>query len=170
MAAELAIFADPNVTLLVRLIAFFIRRLFLKLALDHLDLFGERPVIADQTFDLADGVQDGGVVTPAEAPPDLRQRAQGQGLGKIHRDLARAHHIGGAPRGKEIAAADIVAARDDPLDFVDLDLAPCGRIRSRISRSASSSVIDWPVSLLTASSRFSAPSRSRPLLATDLAI
>ena len=68
------------------------------------------------------------MVPSAKAPPDLRQRAQGQGLCKIHRDLARPHDSGDAPRENEIAAADIVAARNNPLDFVDLDLARLGRM------------------------------------------
>ena len=46
-------------------------RLFLQFALDRLDLFGERPVIADEAFDLADSVQHGGVIAFAEAPPCL---------------------------------------------------------------------------------------------------
>ena len=56
--------------------------LFLQLALDHLDLFGERPVIADQTFDLADGLQHGGVVAPAEAPADLRRERKVKALAR----------------------------------------------------------------------------------------
>src|ERR1044072_634870 len=48
-------------------------------------------------------------------------------------------------------------------------LGSCGRIRSRTSRSAISMVTGWPVSLLWASSRLTAPSRSRPLWVTDLA-
>src|ERR1700693_4981264 len=48
--------------------------------------------------------------------------------------------------------------------------ASCGRIRSRASRSAISSVTGWPVSLLWASRRLSAPSRSRPLWVTALAM
>src|SRR4029077_6945159 len=46
----------------------------------------------------------------------------------------------------------------------------CGRIRSRTSRSAISSVTAWPVSLLWASRRLSAPSRSRPLWVMVLAM
>ena len=42
-------------------------------------------------------------------------------------------------------------------------LGSCGRIRSRTSRSAISSVTGWPLSLLCASRRLIAPSRSRPL-------
>jgi hypothetical protein len=36
------------------------------------------------------------VVAPAEAAADLGQRAQGEDLGEVHGDLARAHHRGGA--------------------------------------------------------------------------
>ena len=86
-----------------------------------LDLLGERGVVADQALDLAHRVQHRGVVAAAEAPPDLGQRAQRQRLCQIHRDLARAHHIGGAARGQEIGAADIVLPRDDALDVLDLD-------------------------------------------------
>ena len=49
-------------------------------------------------------------------------------------------------------------------------LGSCGRIRSRTSRSAISSVMGWPLSLLLASRRLSAPSRSRPLWVTILAM
>src|SRR5262244_2435414 len=49
-------------------------------------------------------------------------------------------------------------------------LGSCGRIRSRTSRSAISSVTGWPVSLLWARRRLSAPSRSRPLWVTVLAM
>src|SRR4029434_1648368 len=46
----------------------------------------------------------------------------------------------------------------------------CGRIRSRTSRSAISSVTAWPVSLLWARRRLRAPFRSRPLCVTVLAM
>ena len=43
-------------------------------------------------------------------------------------------------------------------------------VEEKFSRSAISSVTGWPVSLLWASRRLTAPSRSRPLWVTDLAI
>src|SRR5215207_4121362 len=54
---------------------------FLQHALQELDLVVEAGVLAEQSLDLAHGVEDGGVVAPAEAPADLRKRAQGQHLG-----------------------------------------------------------------------------------------
>src|SRR5262245_3635653 len=47
-------------------------RSLLQLPLQELDLLGERRVGRHQVFDLAHGVQHGGVVTAAETPPDLR--------------------------------------------------------------------------------------------------
>jgi len=58
-------------------------RLVLQLPLQGLDLLGERVVGADQVLDLAYRVQDGGVIAAAEPTPDLRQRAQRQGLGEM---------------------------------------------------------------------------------------
>src|SRR5262249_28390946 len=49
-------------------------RSLLQLPFQQFDLFGQRGVGAHEVFDLAHGVQHGGVVTTAEAPPDLRQR------------------------------------------------------------------------------------------------
>src|SRR6186997_782570 len=94
--------------------------LFLQLPLEDFDLLGERHVVADQALDLSHGVEDRGVVAAAEPPADLRQRAQGQCLGEIHRHLARPHHIGGAARGQEVGAAHVVLPRDDPLNVLDL--------------------------------------------------
>lgn len=51
--------------------------LFLQLALERLDLFGERDILGHQRFDLAHGMQHRGVVASAEPPADLGQRAQG---------------------------------------------------------------------------------------------
>src|SRR5215467_1917316 len=48
-------------------------RSLLQLALQRLDLFGQRGVVADQVLDLAHRMQDGGVIAPPEAPPDLGQ-------------------------------------------------------------------------------------------------
>src|SRR5712691_10883765 len=93
----------------------------LQLPLEQLDLLGQRAVGIDQVFDLAHGVQHGGVVAAAEAPADLRQRAQRQRLRQIHRDLARAHDVGGAPGRQEVGAAHIVLPGDHPLNVLDLD-------------------------------------------------
>jgi hypothetical protein len=49
------------------------RRLFLKLALQRFDLFGQRRVLGDQCLDFANRVQHRGVVASAEAAADLRQ-------------------------------------------------------------------------------------------------
>ena len=68
------------------------------------------------------------MVAPAKAAANLRQRPQRQGFREIHRDLTRTDHIGGAARGQEVAAADIILARDDPLDLLDLD--PLGLLRA----------------------------------------
>src|SRR5262245_23817395 len=47
-------------------------RSLLQLPLQELDLLGQRRIGRHQVFDLAHGVQDGGVITAAETPPDLR--------------------------------------------------------------------------------------------------
>lgn len=49
--------------------------LLLQLALERLDLLGERGVGVDQILDLAHGMQHGGVVTAAKSPSDLGERA-----------------------------------------------------------------------------------------------
>ena len=77
--------------------------------------------VFDQVLDLAHGVQHRGVVAAAEAPSDLRQRAQRQRLGEIHRHLPRAHDVGGAPRRQQVGAAHIVLPRHHALDVLDLD-------------------------------------------------
>ena len=74
-------------------------------------------------LDFAHRVEHRGVVAPAEAPADFRQRPQRHGLGEIHRDLARADHVGGPAGRQKVAPADVITARDDPLDVLDLDLA-----------------------------------------------
>ena len=48
-------------------------RLFLQLPLEDLDFLGESHIVADQTFDLAHGMQHRGVVAATEAPADLGQ-------------------------------------------------------------------------------------------------
>src|SRR5262245_56695363 len=52
--------------------------LLLQLALQDLDLLGQRAIGIDQVLDLANRVQHGGVVTATEATTNLRQRAQRQ--------------------------------------------------------------------------------------------
>ena len=52
-------------------------RLFLQLSFQDLDFLGQRHIVTDQAFDLAHGVQNRRVVTPAEAPANFGQRAQG---------------------------------------------------------------------------------------------
>ena len=49
-------------------------RSLLQLALEQLDLVGQRGIVADQVFDLANRVQHGGVVAAPEAAADLRER------------------------------------------------------------------------------------------------
>ena len=49
------------------------RRLFLKLALQRFDLFGQSRVLGDECLDFANRVQHRGVVASAEAAADLRQ-------------------------------------------------------------------------------------------------
>src|SRR6516164_1096419 len=70
----------------------------LQLPFEQFDLFGQRGIGAHEILDLTHGVQHRGVVATAEAPPDLRQRAQRERLGEIHGYLPRTHHIGRAPR------------------------------------------------------------------------
>lgn len=50
-------------------------RLFLELALQQFHLVGQRRILGDQPFDLANRVQHRGVVAAAEPAADLRQRA-----------------------------------------------------------------------------------------------
>ncbi len=46
---------------------------------------------------------------------------------RVHRDLTRANHVGGAPRRQQVRPADIVLTGDDPLNVLDLD--PLGLLR-----------------------------------------
>src|SRR5882757_7198580 len=96
-------------------------RSLLQLPLQDLDFVGQHGVIAHQSFDLADRMQHGGVVTSAKPAADLGQRTQGQRLSQIHRHLPRPDHVGGAARRQQVGAADIVLARDDALNVLDLD-------------------------------------------------
>src|SRR5919107_4571434 len=93
-------------------------RSLLQHALQELDLVRERMVVVELLLDLAHGVEDRGVVPPAEAAADLRQRAQGQHLGEVHRDLPRPDHGGGAPLGEDVGAGDVVARRYELLDVL----------------------------------------------------
>src|SRR5688572_5525774 len=49
----------------------------------------EISVLLSQLFDLPDGVDDGRVMFPTEAPTNLRERCARQVLAEIHCDLAR---------------------------------------------------------------------------------
>src|SRR5712671_7522366 len=95
------------------------RLLLLQLAFQYLDFGGEGVVYSYQRFDLAHRVQNGCVVSSTKATTDFRQRAQRQGLGKIHCYLTWAHNVGGAPRRQQVAAADVVVASDDALNLLD---------------------------------------------------
>ena len=97
--------------------------LFLQLPLQDLDLLGQRGVV------VRPGPRS---CAPRAAPWCGRGRRSGgrspaasaaSGLRQIHRHLARAHHVGGAARRQEVGAADIVLARHDALDLLDLDRA-----------------------------------------------
>src|SRR5215208_7112902 len=57
---------------------------------------GEAGVLEDAPFDLADGVDDGGVVTAVERLGDRRQREVGELAGEVHRELAAADERSGA--------------------------------------------------------------------------
>src|SRR3984885_10680287 len=94
------------------------RVLGLQMTFEYFDFGGGGGVYSDQVLVLADRVQDGGMVSPSEPAADLGERAQRQGLGQIHGDLPRTYHVGGPPRRQQVAAADIVVARDDALDFL----------------------------------------------------
>ena len=48
------------------------QRLLLQLPLQDFDLVGQHGVVADESFDLANRMQHGGVVAPAEPPADFR--------------------------------------------------------------------------------------------------
>src|SRR6516165_3338483 len=73
-------------------------RSLLQLPFQQFDLFGQRGIGAHEILDLAHGVQHRRMVATAEAPPDLRQRAQRQRLGEIHGHLPRTNDICRAPR------------------------------------------------------------------------
>src|SRR5579863_10069922 len=97
------------------------RSIFGQHPLEQFDLFRKPPVGADQTLDLADGMQNGGVIAAAKAPANLGQGAWCQRLGKEHGDLARTYDIGSAPRGENVSFADVVMAGDKLLDIFDFD-------------------------------------------------
>jgi len=118
-----------------------------------------------EPLNLSHGVEDGRVVTAAETASDFWKRARGQEFGKIHGDLARPHDGRGSPRGKNIGAADIEMACDQFLDVFDLIFFGSGvRTRSRIARSEVSIDSGAPFKEAWASSRLTAPSRSRPFV------
>src|SRR6516165_64731 len=73
-------------------------RSLLQLPFQQFDLFGQGGIGAHEILDLAHGVQHRRMVATAEAPPDLRQRAQRQRLGEIHGHLPRTNDICRAPR------------------------------------------------------------------------
>ena len=103
-------------------------RLFLKHPLQQLQLFAQGRVRSAQALDLAHRVQHRCVIASAEATADLRQRAQRQRLGEIHRHLTRLHHGRRAARRENVGAADAVVAGDQLLDVLDLD--PLGFARA----------------------------------------
>ena len=125
-----------------------------------------RPSRADQSLDLAHGMQHRRVVAAAEAPADLRQRARRQRFGEEHGDLARAHHIRRPPGGEDVGLADVVMAGDELLDVLDLDPFRLARAHQILDRGVPPLRDDSGArfSEACATSRLTAPSRSRPFV------
>src|ERR1700730_5244104 len=98
-----------------------------KHTLQELDLLRQCSVRGDEARDFSHGMEDGRMVPASEPPANFGKRTGRQELGQIHRDLARAHHTRGSPRGQNIAAAYLEMARNQFLDVLDLDLF---RVRS----------------------------------------
>ena len=67
--------------------------LFLKHALQQLDLLGEVAIVLNHLFNLPHGMLDGRMVAPTETTADLGQGPRCERLGEVHGDLARPHHI-----------------------------------------------------------------------------
>ena len=74
------------------------RQSVLQHPLEQFDIILQAEIGTDGGLDLAHGMQDSRMVTPAEPAADFGQGAQGQDLGQIHRHLARLHHTGRAAR------------------------------------------------------------------------
>jgi len=78
-------------------------------------------IAAAQFLDAAHRVDHRRMIAAAELAPDLGQRARGQALGEVHRDLARTGDHHGAPRGDQIDRLEVVMRRHCALDLVDRD-------------------------------------------------
>ena len=65
------------------------------------------------------GVQDGGVVAPAELPADRRQRGAGELAREVHRELARPGDARRAPAREELLGRDPEVAAGGGLDLAD---------------------------------------------------
>ena len=111
-----------------------IRRAFLfgaersafELARQQADVRIELGVAGAELLDLADGVDHGRVIAPAEAAADVRKRFGRELLREVHRDLARAGDFAGPARRRHLGLADPVMLGDLGLDLVDRDPALVG--------------------------------------------
>src|SRR5262245_51025850 len=71
--------------------------------------------------DLAEGVNDRGVVFPTKALADLRKGRAGERLRQVHGDLAGDGHGLGVVLGLEIRELDVVVVGHELLDHLDRD-------------------------------------------------
>src|ERR1044072_298080 len=77
-----------------------------------LDEVVDRAVLLDQPRDLGGGVDDRGVVAPAELLPDHRKRGVGELAAEVHRDLARIDDRLGRAVAGELLERDAEALDD----------------------------------------------------------
>src|SRR6187399_1890591 len=94
-----------------------------ELRAELLDRPREARVLQCAAFDLADGVQDGGVVSAIEGRGDRAQREIGELTRQVHGELARSGDFSRAAGGEDGVDAQLEAGGDGLLDLAGVRLS-----------------------------------------------
>lgn len=85
----------------------------------QLALVGKPLVGGDKPFDLANSMQNRGVIPSAHPSANFRQGARCQRFAKIGRHLPRSDDDRRSPRRKDVHDVDQVKLGDDPYDHIN---------------------------------------------------
>ena len=92
--------------------------------LQQFDLLGQCCVACNHAFDLADRMENRGVVPVAEPASDFRQRPPCHDLCDVHRDLARTDKGPGTARRQQVRFGNAEVLADNVLNVFNLDGPP----------------------------------------------
>ena len=124
----------------------------------------------EQSLDLLDGVQNGGVILAAEGAADFGEGGVGELAGEVHGDLARERDGLGAVLGAHVGELDAEEVGRLALDCSMVMIFSSSPQRSARTSWASSMLISRPLREQKAIMRVSEPSISRMLALMRLAI